>query len=195
MNIFNLYLDKIINLIKKLNNDGLIELPVSLSGINVDIPPSSFNCDISTNVAMVLSKINKKKPIDIANQLVKVIKALVEVEVKKQQLNFLQNQFPKILEEAVQSRIKSKPQKKAAEVDPFTLAEAVLEQDRTDTAPNVSYTKNQALNKILNETAQSHTAVADDKTVSFGTHNVPTGQQPVGTDAVSNMRQSMAQQK
>ena len=74
MNIFNLYLDKIINLIKKLNNDGLIELPVSLSGINVDIPPSSFNCDISTNVAMVLSKINKKKPIDIANQLCELIK-------------------------------------------------------------------------------------------------------------------------
>jgi arginyl-tRNA synthetase len=74
MNIFDLYLDKIINLIKELNNDGLIELPVSLSGINVDIPPSSFNCDISTNVAMVLSKINKKKPIDIANQLCELIK-------------------------------------------------------------------------------------------------------------------------
>ena len=56
-----------------------------------------------------------------SKKLVKVIKALVEVEVKKQQLNFLQNQFPKILEEAVQSRIKSKPQKKATEVDPFTL--------------------------------------------------------------------------
>lgn len=129
-----------------------------------------------------------------SKKLVKVIKALVEVEVKKQQLNFLQNQFPKILEEAVQSRIKSKPQEKATEVDPFTLAEAVLEQDRTDTASSVSYTKNEALNKILNETAQAHTAVADDKTVSFGTHNVPTGQQPVGTDAISNMRQSMAQQ-
>jgi len=74
MNIFDLYLDKIIILIKKLNKEGSIELPESLSGINVDIPPSNFDCDISTNVAMVLSKANKKSPIDIANTLVDLIK-------------------------------------------------------------------------------------------------------------------------
>jgi len=74
MNIFDLYLDKIIILIKKLNKDGSIELPESLNGINVDIPPSNFDCDISTNVAMVLSKTNKKSPIDIANTLVDLIK-------------------------------------------------------------------------------------------------------------------------
>jgi len=70
MNIFDLYLDKIIILIKKLKKQGLLELPVSLNGINVNIPPSNFECDISTNVAMVLSKSNKKSPIDIANTLV-----------------------------------------------------------------------------------------------------------------------------
>jgi arginyl-tRNA synthetase len=70
MNIFDLYLDKIKNLIKKLNQASLIELPKTLDGINVDIPPVNFNCDISTNVAMVLSKINNRSPIDIANQLV-----------------------------------------------------------------------------------------------------------------------------
>ena len=74
MNIFDLYLDKIITLIKKLNKEGSIELPESLNGINVDIPPSNFDCDISTNVAMVLSKLNKKSPIDIANTLVDLIK-------------------------------------------------------------------------------------------------------------------------
>jgi arginyl-tRNA synthetase len=73
MNIFDLYLDKIIILIKKLNEKGSIELPESLNGINVDIPPANFNCDISTNVSMVLSKINKKSPIDIANQLIVLI--------------------------------------------------------------------------------------------------------------------------
>ena len=73
MNIFDLYLDKIIILIKKLNEKGFIELPESLNGINVDIPPANFNCDISTNVSMVLSKINKKSPIDIANQLIVLI--------------------------------------------------------------------------------------------------------------------------
>ncbi len=74
MNIFDHYLDKITTLIKKLNKDGSIELPESLSGINVDIPPSNYDCDLSTNVAMVLSKANKKSPIDIANILVDSIK-------------------------------------------------------------------------------------------------------------------------
>ena len=74
MNIFDLYLDKIVILIKKLNKEGSLELPESLNGINVDIPPLNFDCDISTNVAMVLSKANKKSPIDIANTLVELIK-------------------------------------------------------------------------------------------------------------------------
>ena len=74
MNIFDLYLDKIMILIKKLNKDGSLDLPKSLNGINVDIPPSNFNCDISTNVAMVLSKANKKTPFDIANILIDLMK-------------------------------------------------------------------------------------------------------------------------
>ena len=74
MNIFDLYLDKILILIKKLNKDKLIVLPESLNGINVDIPPANFDCDISTNVAMFLSKINKKSPIDLANFLINEIK-------------------------------------------------------------------------------------------------------------------------
>jgi arginyl-tRNA synthetase len=74
MNIFDLYLDKIIILIKKLNKEGSLELPELLNGINVDIPPSNFDCDISTNVAMVLSKANKKSPIDIAKILIDLIK-------------------------------------------------------------------------------------------------------------------------
>ena len=75
MNIFDLYLDKIIILIKRLNKEGSLELPESLNGINVDIPPPNFDCDISTNVAMVLSKANKKSPIDIANTLIDLIKS------------------------------------------------------------------------------------------------------------------------
>ena len=75
MNIFDLYLNKLIILIKNSNNEGSIELPSSLSGINVDTPPSNFNFDISTNIAMVLSKVNKKSPIDIAHILANLIKA------------------------------------------------------------------------------------------------------------------------
>ena len=45
-----------------------------MNGINVDLPPEKFDCDISTNVAMVLSKSNKKPPIDLAKQLAELIK-------------------------------------------------------------------------------------------------------------------------
>ena len=69
MNIFDIYLDKIKNVVKKLKTQGFIELPESLNGINVDIPPIKFDCDISSNVAMVLSKVNNKSPLDLANKL------------------------------------------------------------------------------------------------------------------------------
>ena len=59
MNIFDQYLDKIKKILLDLSkNDNLI-LPNKLDGITAEIPPSKFNSDISTNVAMVLSKINK----------------------------------------------------------------------------------------------------------------------------------------
>ncbi len=74
MNIFDLYLEKIIKIVKQANKNKTIEIPEMLSGINVDIPPVQFNCDISTNVAMVLAKPNKKSPIEIANKLVDMIK-------------------------------------------------------------------------------------------------------------------------
>ena len=74
MNIFDIYLDKIKKLAIKLNKENVIEIPESLNGINVNVSPPQFDCDISTNVAMVLSKLNKKSPIDLANQLSELIK-------------------------------------------------------------------------------------------------------------------------
>ena len=74
MNIFENYLLKIEKVIKSAHKDNLLELPDNLSGINVDIPPAKFSGDISTNVAMVLSKINKKPPIEIAKQIADLIK-------------------------------------------------------------------------------------------------------------------------
>ncbi len=74
MNIFDIYLQKIIHLIHKMNKENLIILPKSLNSIKVDIPPSNIDCDISTNVAMVLSKPNNKSPLDIANHLSLLIK-------------------------------------------------------------------------------------------------------------------------
>ena len=80
MNIFDLYLDKIINIIKKAKADGVLLLPENLNGINVDIPPQQFDCDISTNVAMFLSKLNNKSPVELANQIIKLISKDNDIE-------------------------------------------------------------------------------------------------------------------
>ena len=74
MNIFELYLNKIKSLLVDLNNKKELLIPESFNGINAEIPPSKFNSDISTNVAMVLSKENKKSPIDLAKILAEAAK-------------------------------------------------------------------------------------------------------------------------
>ena len=74
MNIFNDYLERIKKIILDLSKEGKIILPDSLDGINTEIPPEKFNYDISTNVAMVLSKINKKSPLELAKTLAESFK-------------------------------------------------------------------------------------------------------------------------
>ncbi len=74
MNIFEQYLDKIKEILSTLSSNGDLILPDSLNGITVEIPPSKFDSDISTNVAMVLSKINNKSPLDLASILAEKIK-------------------------------------------------------------------------------------------------------------------------
>ena len=74
MNIFELYLDKIKSIIVNLSKEGKIIIPETFNGINSEIPPTKFHCDISTNVAMVLSKLNKKSPMDLAEIISPVIK-------------------------------------------------------------------------------------------------------------------------
>ena len=74
MNIFELYLDKIKSVIVDLNKNNKLEIPESFNGINAEIPPPKFDCDISTNVAMVLSKINKTSPLQLAEKLAPEIK-------------------------------------------------------------------------------------------------------------------------
>ena len=69
MNIFELYLDKIKSIIVDLNKKNELLIPESFNGINTEIPPPKFDCDISTNVAMVLSKLNKVSPIELAEKL------------------------------------------------------------------------------------------------------------------------------
>ena len=60
MNIFEQYVEKIKKILLELSKTSDLVLPDSMDGITAEIPPSKFNSDISTNVAMVISKINKK---------------------------------------------------------------------------------------------------------------------------------------
>ena len=87
MNIFSTYLKKIKIIIQKSANDKNLILPDNLNGINVDIPPQKFDGDISTNVAMVLSKPNKLPPLEIAenlkNLLIKNDENIEKIEIVK----------------------------------------------------------------------------------------------------------------
>ena len=74
MNIFELYLDKIKSIIVELSKKNQLIVPENFNGINAEIPPPKFDCDISTNVAMVLSKLNKTSPIELAEKLAPEIK-------------------------------------------------------------------------------------------------------------------------
>ena len=74
MNIFDQYIDRIKNILSDQANKGNLILPETLNGITAEVPPSKFNSDISTNVAMVLSKVNKKSPIDLAKIIAEHIK-------------------------------------------------------------------------------------------------------------------------
>ena len=79
MNIFEIYLKKIKDLIIGLSKEELIQIPKDLSSINVDIPPEQFDSDISTNVAMVLSKLNQTNPLELAK--------IIESNLKKNDTN------------------------------------------------------------------------------------------------------------
>ena len=74
MNIFDQYLEKIKKVLLDQSNHGNLILPDNLDGITAEIPPSKFHSDISTNVAMFLSKINNKSPLDLAKILITHIK-------------------------------------------------------------------------------------------------------------------------
>ncbi len=80
MNIFEIYREQIVNLLKELSRQNILQLPENLNNINVDIPPLKFDGDISSNVAMVLSKLNKKSPNDIANLIINELKKDKNIE-------------------------------------------------------------------------------------------------------------------
>ena len=85
MNIFEEYLNKISSLILK--NQKSLELNNlnNFKGVHVEIPPSSFNFDLSCNVCFILGKINKINPKELAAKIktliIKNIKDFRNVEI------------------------------------------------------------------------------------------------------------------
>ena len=78
MNIFEEYLKKISSLILK--NQKSLELNNinNFKGVHVEIPPSSFNFDLSCNVCFILGKINNINPKELAVK----IKTLIIKNIK-----------------------------------------------------------------------------------------------------------------
>ena len=73
MNIFEDYLNKIKVIILK-NQESLKLLNTNnFKGVTVEIPPAEFNFDLSCNISLVLGKLNKINPKDLANNIKNLI--------------------------------------------------------------------------------------------------------------------------
>jgi pantoate kinase len=125
-----------------------------------------------------------------SKKLAKLIQIIVEAEVAKKQEHFLTKIFPKILEEEVNAKMvkllketKSKTPiqttTKTKELDPFALAESVLQKERqqTQNKPTKEFTKNPVLNEILNQTQPFSSAQRSG--LGGGTSILDTYQQPI----------------
>ena len=85
MNIFENYLSKINKVILE-NKDNLkLIILENLDDINLEVPPNHFNYDLSSNVSLVLAKMNKLTPInlaeDIKNLLLKNINHFEKIDI------------------------------------------------------------------------------------------------------------------
>ena len=69
MNIFSQYTIKIEKLVNDLKDKGKIDLPSNLDGIIVDVPPKNLSGEISCNVAMIISKINKNRSTSVISTM------------------------------------------------------------------------------------------------------------------------------
>ena len=87
MNIFDNYLLIITKIILKNKESLNLNNLKNLENVNIEVPPKHFNFDLSTNISLVLSKINKKNPNDLAKSikdlLLKNISHFEKIEVAK----------------------------------------------------------------------------------------------------------------
>jgi len=78
MNIFSIYFEKIKKFIIDLEKDKQIKLSGNLNKLTIELPPKDLQGDISCNAALLLSKINNKKPIIIKACICSVLETKTE---------------------------------------------------------------------------------------------------------------------
>ncbi len=71
MNLFSNYQKKIIKLLNKLKKKRLINLPKNLLSLTVELPPKNQDAHMSSNIALILSKVNNMSPFECADILKK----------------------------------------------------------------------------------------------------------------------------
>ena len=85
MNIFNSVTKEITSIIVNKKKELALSELNDFKGITVESPPSEFNFDLSSNIVLVLSKINKYKPIELAKKikeiLIKESKYIEKIEI------------------------------------------------------------------------------------------------------------------
>ena len=69
MNLFLEYQKEISNYLLILKKKKHIYLPKDLNKLKIELPPKKVRADFSCNAALILSKINKKDSMDLANFL------------------------------------------------------------------------------------------------------------------------------
>ena len=87
MNIFKNYLKDIVVLVKKNQKKlDLIEIN-DFKGVNLEIPPHNIGSDLSSNICMILAKLNKLDPNKLAIKVKELIKENIvdfkEIEIAK----------------------------------------------------------------------------------------------------------------
>ena len=73
MNIFENYLSKINDIILDNKDDLNLNDTDNLKSVNLEVPPDHFNFDLSTNICLVLSKVNKIDPNNLAKDIKKLL--------------------------------------------------------------------------------------------------------------------------
>ena len=73
MSIFEIYIKKIKDLITKNQKNLELKNLNDFKNVTVEVPPSNFDSDLSCNVSLILGKINKKNPKELAEKIKKII--------------------------------------------------------------------------------------------------------------------------